>query len=253
MMTAEQNNEVDRLHEAAIRVLMRGAADEGRERLEQALAFGVASLGNAHPSVLGVMQTLAGLDQEAGRYAEAEAAFRHILAVQEREGPACGPSEPTLLDLAKLCLAQNRLEEAEGLARQVLARFDGSEMRADIVLGRANRILSTACERQGRAAEATEARGRSQAAVGRLMAPMFASFEASMRELDFGEAVVGPEQWAELEACLRRSLTVTEQMVGPEHPALAPHLEKLAECLRKTGREVEAAELEARAGRLRGV
>jgi tetratricopeptide (TPR) repeat protein len=49
----------------------------------------------------------------------------------------------------------------------------------------------------------------------------------------------------------QRSITIQEKSLGPDNPKLASTLENYANLLRKTGRETEAATLEARAQTLR--
>ncbi len=49
----------------------------------------------------------------------------------------------------------------------------------------------------------------------------------------------------------RRSLTIWEKALGPEHPNVAQSLDNYAALLRETGRADEAAEMEARAKAIR--
>ena len=44
-----------------------------------------------------------------------------------------------------------------------------------------------------------------------------------------------------------RSLAIREKVLGPEHPYTAQSLENYAALLRKTGRDIEATKMEARA------
>ena len=53
--------------------------------------------------------------------------------------------------------------------------------------------------------------------------------------------------YAEAEPLYRRSLTIYEKVLGPEHPDVATSLANYAALLRKTGRADEAAAMEARA------
>lgn len=57
-------------------------------------------------------------------------------------------------------------------------------------------------------------------------------------------------RYEEAEPMLRRSLAIRERVMGADHPAVAEPLLKLAELLRRTGRDAEAEPLERRARRI---
>ncbi len=54
-------------------------------------------------------------------------------------------------------------------------------------------------------------------------------------------------RYAEAEPLYKRSLSIREKALGPEHPNVAQSLENYAALLRKTGRDAEAARMETRA------
>ncbi|MCH7977655.1 MAG: tetratricopeptide repeat protein [Acidobacteria bacterium] len=58
-------------------------------------------------------------------------------------------------------------------------------------------------------------------------------------------------KYAEAEPLFKQSLTITEKALGPENPNVTSVLENYADLLRKTGRDDEAAEMEARAEAIR--
>ena len=58
-------------------------------------------------------------------------------------------------------------------------------------------------------------------------------------------------KYAEAERLHKRSLTIAEKAVGPEHPQVADSLGNYAWLLRETGRETEADKMEARAKAIR--
>ena len=58
-------------------------------------------------------------------------------------------------------------------------------------------------------------------------------------------------KYAEAEPLYQRALGIWETALGPEHPNVASVLENYAVLLRKTGRESQAAEMEARAKAIR--
>ncbi len=57
--------------------------------------------------------------------------------------------------------------------------------------------------------------------------------------------------YAEAAPLFRRSLTILERALGPEHPNVPKVLVNYAALLRETGRADEAAEMEARAKAIR--
>ncbi|MEE8199821.1 MAG: tetratricopeptide repeat protein [Candidatus Acidoferrales bacterium] len=60
--------------------------------------------------------------------------------------------------------------------------------------------------------------------------------------------IVSKEQ---AEPLYRRALAIREKILGPDHPRVALVLENYATLLRQTGREPQAAEMEARATAIR--
>ncbi len=58
------------------------------------------------------------------------------------------------------------------------------------------------------------------------------------------------DRQAEADQCYRQSLLLRSEALGPEHPSLQKLLHHYAELLRQTGREEEAAELQARADKM---
>ena len=58
-------------------------------------------------------------------------------------------------------------------------------------------------------------------------------------------------RYAQAEPLYRRSLAILGKTLGPEHPQVAQILENYAALLRKTDREPEGAEMEARAKQIR--
>ncbi len=61
----------------------------------------------------------------------------------------------------------------------------------------------------------------------------------------------GQVKYAEAEPLYERALAIREEALGAEHPHVAQSLENYAALLRKTGRDAEAARMEARAKAIR--
>ncbi len=58
-------------------------------------------------------------------------------------------------------------------------------------------------------------------------------------------------RYGEAEPLHKRALAIMEKALGPEHPNVATSLENYAKLLRKTERDAEAEELEARGKAIR--
>ena len=58
-------------------------------------------------------------------------------------------------------------------------------------------------------------------------------------------------RYAEAEPLYKRALAISEKALGPNHPRVTTSLENYASLLRKTNRAAEAAQMEARAARIR--
>ncbi len=62
---------------------------------------------------------------------------------------------------------------------------------------------------------------------------------------------LSPRPSPEAEPLYKRALAIWEKALGAEHPLVAQSLENYAALLRKTGRDIEAVKLEARAKAIR--
>ncbi len=58
-------------------------------------------------------------------------------------------------------------------------------------------------------------------------------------------------RYGDAEPLYKRALAISEETLGPEHPTVAQMLENYAALVRETGREAEAAKMEARAKKMR--
>ncbi len=77
------------------------------------------------------------------------------------------------------------------------------------------------------------------------LGPHHPSVTGSM--VGLGEIIYcGQGRYPEAEAVFNRALSIREEMLGPEHPAVAALLEQYAVLPRKMDRETEAREMEAR-------
>ena len=156
-----------------------------------------------------------------------------------------------LMDLAKLRWVQGDLPEAEALFQRAVAIRERAFGLDHILTAAPRRGLASVLQQQGRQAEAEPLLRQSQATIGHWMSPVFAAFNAGLSEFAGVEADLTAHDCAQLETGVRRSLMLTERLVGPEHPTVATILDRYAAILRKQGRTSEAEQMEGRARRIR--
>lgn len=97
-----------------------GRTDEAIEILTPALARLRRAVGDDHPNVAIVAQTLASMQTDAGAFAAAEKNLRTALAVQTEILPELHSDRlDTMGALAELCVRMDRMEDAQDLYREV--------------------------------------------------------------------------------------------------------------------------------------
>jgi len=91
------------------------------------------------------------------------------------------------------------------------------------------------------------------AGLFRIQSPLFDLLDprAAKTLHDVGRRFAKDGKYAEAERCYQQSLEIREKECGPNHPDLCQTLENYAELLRKTNRNAEASELDARARAIR--
>ncbi|HXU36125.1 MAG TPA: tetratricopeptide repeat protein [Blastocatellia bacterium] len=212
--------------------------------------------GSNHPQVALDLNNLASLYNEEGflyneqsRYAKAEPLFNRALAIFEK---AFGPDHrnvASVLDgLGFTHCKQRKYAQAEPLLRRALA-IQETALGKDHpdVAGSLNNLAE--CYRdQAKFAEAEPLFKRAlairEAALGR-ESPYVAYTLNELALLYFEQG-----NYVDAEALFKEALVIREKLLGSDHPYVANTLEDYAALLRKTSRETEAAEMEARAKRI---
>ncbi|NIP13689.1 MAG: TonB family protein, partial [Pseudomonas stutzeri] len=230
-----------------------GRYAEAEPLYQRALAIREKALGPEHPDVATSLNNLAELyrAQGQGRYAEAEPLYQRALAIWEK---ALGPDHPdvatSLNNLAVLYHAQGRYAEAEPLYQRALAIVEKALGPEHPHVATTLNNLAELYRAQGRYAEAEPLFQRALAIRESALGPEHPVVATTLNNL--GEIYSKKGDYARAEPLYQRALEILERTVEPDHPDLATTLENYAELLRETQRNAEAAEMEARAARIRG-
>jgi tetratricopeptide (TPR) repeat protein len=132
----------------------RGDAAAGIPFAESGLALRTDALGEAHPDVAQDMNALGALYHLAGRYSDADRAYRRALAVfEDSYGPGHFEIGQACANLAALRADQGRFEAAESLGRRALCIFETILGPGDAEVGLTVLNLATAIAGQGRPGE----------------------------------------------------------------------------------------------------
>ncbi len=215
-----------------------------------ALAAGLSST-SAPPPALG--SPLAGAEDvssliHVGRYAEAEAAARSLLATAERTwGPhALGTAGAIDLLVESLYETEKRTApETMELASRALSIREASATGDDQALGRSLYNLGAVVYAHYDFAQARAIIERSLTVREHALGPDHPDVAQSTWLL--GEILLDLDEWEKARQCIERSLTMREQALGPDHPDVAQSLDSMAKINRIAGDLATARELSARA------
>ncbi|CAM2006296.1 serine/threonine-protein kinase [Acanthopleuribacter pedis] len=212
-----------------------GQVDEGRTRLEQALEDR-AALAETAPEVLaGNLRYLAQLDQETGRYQQAEAGYREAanLLATHFGRDHLGYLEVRNL-IGHLQFEQGLYEQAEPLLVETLAALRDAPRVDDLQIGRTLNNLAVLKQRQGKFDQA-EVYFRDSLAIHSkaygASHPLIAVLRNNLAAIHFQRGEYGPA-----EAHYRASLEIKVQRLGWDHPSIANSLNNLAVLHQEQGR-----------------
>jgi eukaryotic-like serine/threonine-protein kinase len=136
-----------------------GRPDEAEAAFRESLAIRRKVYGNVHPKVADCLNNITGPLRNQGKLAEAEDSGREALAIRKVLDADNGDVATTQRDLGLVCLAEGKLEEAEGLLREGLTNFRKLWGDADREDAWTLRGLSRVLSAEGKLAEAeTDAR-----------------------------------------------------------------------------------------------
>lgn len=198
---------------------------------------------------------------EQGRYDDAVPFAEESVRLSEQEFGAEHPTTATLIDnLARLHRLQGRLEVAESLYRRGLAIRTVSLDKNDPKLAASHDnlgIVYTGLERYADAEEqhweAVRIMEQSLARRPHVVNQLSRSAALYKARALYNRARVfeGQQRIVDADHLYEMVVSLFEAHLGPDNSALAPPLERRAQLLRQLGRADEAAELTARAAKIR--
>jgi CHAT domain-containing protein/tetratricopeptide (TPR) repeat protein len=213
---------------------------------KRAIKIKKQTLGPDHPEVGKIMNNLAVLYWEQGRYAEAEPLYGQSLKIKVE---ALGLDHPAVAksvkNLAILYQDQGRYEEAEQLYKRALAIKEkalGSE-HPDVAISLND--LASLYHEQGRYVEAEPLYGRSLKIKEEALGSEHATLAYSLN--DMASFYCDQGRYTEADSLYIRALAIREGAFGEEHPIVAQSLNDIADLFRRQGRYVEAEVLLERA------
>jgi len=228
----------------AILLARQGKLSEAEPLFKRALSIDEEALDPYDPDLALDYMNLAITYKQTERYEEAEPLFQHVLEIQEK---VLGPDHPSLADtltnLGNLYQNQGSFEKAEPVLLRALEVYEDAlgPDHPDVGVGHVN--LGALCLSQDRF---EEGEGHYQRALE--------IFEGALgaESLYVAGALSGlanlhrdREQYDEAEPMYRRSLSIRREVFDPAHPEMQELVADFAAFLRSTGREAEAAALEA--------
>ncbi len=197
---------------------------------------------------MAILNFLAYLYPDMGRYAEAEPLYRRSLAIWEKQLGRHPHVAHSLENLAVLYWAMGRYAEAEPLHRRSLEVYEKQLGRDHPDVAHSLNNLAALYWSMGRYAEAEPLLHRSLEIREKQLGRDHPSVATSLNNLALLYWSMG--RYAEAEPLLRRSLAIKEKQLGRDHPDVAPSLDTLAVLSATQGRWVEAAESIDRARRV---
>jgi tetratricopeptide (TPR) repeat protein len=165
MACADPLTQAGLLHNLGGLAHSRGDAEAGIPLAERGLALRAGALRTDHPDVARDNNALGALYHLAGRYADADIAYRQALAVFEGYGPDHFEVAMTCANLAVLDADQQRFPAAESLGCRALRIFESILGPDDAETGLTMLNLAGAVAGQGRRAEAARLATRAEATL----------------------------------------------------------------------------------------
>ncbi len=228
-------------------LIVLGAPEEGRSRLETGIAE-LRSLGeDAWPALAESLNIQAQHDTIAGRLDQARATIEESLALYERIGPRDDLVQSrisTMAELARNVLYRGDLATAQQLYERILAEQRQLLGADDPYLAMDWNNLGATAARRDRYADAEHA----YAEASRLMAldPQAPESRQAWLHLGRASALIGLGRYEEAEAAGLRALEIAERSLHAEHTIVGSIRTTLARLYRYTQRLDEASALAER-------
>lgn len=210
-----------------------GLNDRALPLLQQSLAQRERLHGASPLDVADSLLALSVLEQNRGRFAEAETSQRRALAIQRRQlGSQDRRVGDSLTDLSVTLLSLAKYPEAETTVREALAIHRKAPGGREAEAYDLNNLASV-LRRSGRLAEAEAAYRDALAAARAVFGPAHPQLTRTINNL----AVVLKDEGdlAAAEPLMREALAMSRKLYGEEHPDIALQLSNLASLLGARG------------------
>jgi len=216
----------------------------------RALAIREARLGPESSEVAEVLNDLGTAFAARGRLDEAEAALRRTLAIQERLWGSRDPRvAKTLHNLSGVALNRGRLDESERLLRRALAIREAALPADDLDLAGSREALALLLSQRGRPAEAVRLLERQVPIAEMIYGPEHPELARILLNLGLARVALGED--ASPRQLFERALAIDEKTLQPDHRQLVRTLAELADLHSSHGRYAEAEPLYQRLIELR--
>jgi tetratricopeptide (TPR) repeat protein len=206
-----------------------GAVHQALGRYSEAEAYYRRVLALPKGAQWGALQNLAVVYELQGRHADAEKLYKKVIAqTSNNKTDSRGISSlgQTLSSLAHLYTVQGRYDEAEGLYKRVLVDDEKrfGKDHPDTAIGLGD--LSNIYRQQGRLDLAEALAARALPIKERHSSRNPGNFSHALNDL--GLIYLEQRRWADAETLFRRSLDIQERVLGQEDVAVAKTLQYLA-------------------------
>ena len=232
------------LSNLAILMARQGKVAESEPFFERAVSIDEKSLDPDSPRLSTSYMNLAITYKRLEKYEEAEPLYRRVLEIQER---VLGPDHPrvgmTLFNYGNLYLDQGLLEEGEPLLLRALAVSEKALGPDHPDVGLRHLNLGLLCHQQGRNEEGEEHYRRALEIFEGVFGSEHVLVATALHQL--ANLYQDQERYDESEPMYRRCLSIRREILDPAHPGVQGVVADLADLLRATGREPEAAAMEA--------
>ena len=238
------------LNNLAMLYAEQGIYDQAEQFYQQALTIFEQILGPDHPDVATTLNNLAEIYHVQGQYDKAELLCRRALAIHKQALGSENPDVATSLNnLAGLYHDQGQYDKAEPLYQQALVIWEQTVGPDHPHVAAVLNHLALLYYIQGKYNQAETLYRRAMTIYEQTLGLDHPHVANSLNNL--AAAYAAQDKYSQAEALYRQALVIDEQALGVEHPHVAIVLENYADLLRKTKRETEAAELEARTKAIR--
>ncbi|HKI02954.1 MAG TPA: tetratricopeptide repeat protein [Thermoanaerobaculia bacterium] len=195
---------------------------------QRALAIREARLGSADPAVADVLNNLGAALAAKGRFDEAETTLRRSLALHEELWGNGDPRVAKILhNLGGIAYYRGRTADAEKLLQRALTIREAVLAKDDPDLAGSLEAMALVRQNQGRLAEAVELLERQVQIAERVYGPEHPDFARTLLNLGLVRQDLGED--AAVQRLFERALGIQEKTLAPSHPVLVRTLASLAD------------------------